>query len=121
METGTQAFPGVDLIQDFVVAPLQVALNQLSTFVPVIVGALLILLVGGLITKTLEQLLVDVLELVTLDKLADQIQLSSILARGGIKRKLSELIGAIVYWIVMLAYVMAALDALNLTVAAQLF
>ena len=121
MDTGTEAFPGVNLIQDFVVAPLQMALNQLSTFVPVILGALLILLVGGLIAKTIEQLIVKLLKLITLDKLADQIQLSSILARGGIKRKLSELIGAIVYWIVILAFVMAALDALNLTVAAQLF
>lgn len=119
METGT--FPGVDLIQNFVIAPLQAALEQLSTFVPVILGALLIILVGGLIAKTIERLIVKVLKLITLDKLADQIQLSSILARGGIKRKLSELIGLIVYWIVMLAFVMAALDALNLTVAAQLF
>ncbi len=117
----TEIFPGSDLIQNFVIAPLRVALEQLSTFVPVILGALLILLVGGLIAKTIEQLLVKVLKLITLDKLADQIQLSSILSRGGIKRKLSELIGAIVYWIVMLAFVMAALDALNLTVAAQLF
>jgi len=112
---------GVDVVQQLVIAPLQTALNQLLSFVPAILGALLILLVGGLIAKLIEQLIVKGLKLITLDKIADQIQLSTILSRGGIKRKFSELVGAIIYWIVMLAFVMAALNALNLTVAAELF
>lgn len=112
---------GMDVVQQLVVAPLQAAVQQLMTFVPVILGALLVLLVGGLIAKFIEQLLVRVLKAVTLDKIADQIQLSNLLSRGGIRRKLSELIGAIVYWIVILAFVMTALNALNLTVAAELF
>ena len=112
---------GMNLVQRLVVAPLQTAVNQLMSFVPTILGALLILLVGGVIAKALEQLIIRVLKLITLDKIADQIQLSTILSRGGIRRKLSELIGAVVYWIVMLAFVMTALNALNLTVAAELF
>ena len=112
---------GMDLVQRFIIEPLQAAVQQLLTFVPAILGALLILLIGGVIAKVIEQLIVRVLKMITLDKIADQIQLSSILAKGGIKRKLSELIGAIVYWIVILAFVMTALNALNLTVAAELF
>ena len=96
-------------------------MNQLLAFVPTILGALLILLVGGVIAKIIEQFIVRVLKLITLDKIAEQVQLAAILAKGGIRRKLSELIGAIVYWIVILAFVTAALNALNLTVAAELF
>jgi hypothetical protein len=112
---------GVDLIQQLVIAPLQAAVNQFLTYVPAILGALLILLVGGVIAKLLEQIIVKALKYVKLDKIADQIQLSTMLTRGGIRRKFSELIGAIIYWIVMLAFVMTALNALNLTVAAELF
>jgi len=112
---------GVNAFQQLVIAPLQSALNQLLTYVPAILGALLILLVGGVIAKVIEQLLVKALKYVKLDKIADQIQLSTVLARGGIRRKFSELVGAIIYWIVMLAFVMTALNALNLTVAAELF
>ena len=112
---------GMDVVQQLVIAPLQAALNQLLAFAPAIVGALLIIFIGGMIAKVLEQIIVKALKLVTLDKLADQIQLSAILSKGGIRRKLSELIGAIIYWIVMLAFVMTALNALNLTVAAELF
>jgi len=111
----------MDVVQQLVIAPLQAALNQLLAFAPAILGALLILLVGGMIAKVLEQLIIKALKLVTLDKLADQIQLSTLLSRGGIRRKPSELVGAIIYWIVMLAFVMTALNALNLTVAAELF
>lgn len=112
---------GVNLFQQLVVWPLQSALNQFLAFVPAILGALFILLVGGLIAKGLEQLIVRALKLITLDRIADEVGLSTVLTKGGIRRKLSELIGAIVYWIVMLAFVMTALNALNLTVAAELF
>ncbi len=112
---------GMNLVQKFVVEPLQAAVNQLLTFVPAILGALLILLLGGIIAKLLERLVTNALKMVALDKIAEQVQLASMLSRGGIRRKLSELIGAIIYWIVMLAFVMTALNALNLTVAAQLF
>ena len=110
-----------DMGQQYVLDPLHAALTQLASFAPTILGALLILLVGWLIAKVIEQVIVKVLQAATLDKLADQVQLSHVLSKGGIRRKLSELIGAIIYWIVMLAFVMTSLNALNLTVAAELF
>ena len=112
---------GLNLFQQLVIAPLQTAINQLLTFAPSILGALLILLIGGIIARVLEQVIVRGLKLIALDKIADQLQINAILSKGGVRRKLSELIGAIIYWIVMLAFVMTALNALNLTVAAQLF
>ena len=88
-------------------------------FLPTFLGALAILLVGWIIAQVIKGFVVRVLRV--FDKLADQVQLSSVLAKGGIKRKFSELLGEIVYWLVMLAVVMAALNALQLTVAAELF
>ena len=115
METGR------DLVQQLVITPLQTAINQLATFVPSIFPALAILLVGWLIAKGIEQVIIRALRVVTLDKFADQIGFATLLSKGGIRRKTSELIGAIIYWIVMLAVVMTTLNALNLTVAAELF
>ncbi len=112
---------GRSLLEQFILVPLQSALNQLLAFVPSILGSLIILLIGGAIAKLLEKLIIQGLKLLSLDRIADQIRLSSMLAKGGIRRKLSELIGAIIYWIVILAFVMTALNALNLTVAAELF
>ena len=112
---------GMDLFHQFVVAPLYTALQELMAFAPSILGAILILLLGGLAAKVVEQLIVRGLKLIKLDRIAEQIQLAGVLSKGGIRRKLSELLGAVVYWIIMLAFVMTALNALNLTVAAELF
>ncbi len=115
---------GVDVAQQtlegWVLTPLRAAWSQLVSFAPAVLGALAILLIGWSVARGIEWLIVQVLKTLTLDKLADQVQLSTVLSKGGIKRKLSELVGAIAYWIVMLAFVVAALNALNLTVAADL-
>ncbi len=108
------------MMNQWVVAPLQEALRVLGQFAPAVLSAILILGIGVFIAKMLEMVIVRVLKVLTLDKIADQIQLSNVLAKGGIRRKLSELIGAIIYWIVILAFLMAALNALQLTVAAEL-
>ena len=114
METGTGSWFDIMIMQ-----PVQSLLTQLATFVPTLVGALLLLIAGWIIAKAGETLVVRVLR--ALDKLADQIQLSAILAKGGIRRKFSELVGVIVYWLLMLAVVMIVFNALQLTVAAELF
>jgi len=111
---------GASVVHELVIAPLQNAFAVFWSFAPSILSAVLILAIGVTIAKLIETIIVRVLKMITLDKIADQVQLSAVLAKGGIRRKLSELIAAIIYWIVILAFAMAALEALNLTVAAGL-
>lgn len=112
---------GVSLVQQLVLGPLKAAGNIFAAFAPTLLAVLIILVVGGIVAKLLEQLLVRALKAIALDKIADQARISAVLTKGGVRRKLSELLGAIIYWIVILAVVMTALNALNLTVAAELF
>ena len=102
------------------VQPIQSFFNQLMGFLPSLVGALLILLIGWIIAKAIEGLVVQILKAARVDKLAEQIQLADVLTKGGIRRRFSELIGALIYWLVMLVVLIAALNAIQLTVAAQL-
>lgn len=118
MESGTF---GTANFTSLVVEPIRSLLNQLMSFLPMLAGAILLLLVGWIIAKSVETLAVRILKTIALDKLADQIQLSAVLAKGGIKHKLSELVGVIVYWLIMLAVVMVVFNVLQLTVAAELF
>ena len=101
--------------------PVQSLLTQLLTFIPRLLGAILILLLGWWIAKAIEAVVLRILHTIAVDKLADQIQLSGVLIKGGIKRKISELLGAIIYWFIMLGVVVIAFNALQLTEAAQLF
>jgi len=102
------------------IQPVQVFFSQLMGFLPNVLGALLILLVGWAVAKGVEGVIVKLLKTAKLDKLADKVQLTEVLSKGGIKRKLSEVIGVIIYWLVTLVVLIATLNALQLTVAAQL-
>ena len=65
-------------------------------------------------------MLVRLLKVVKADSLAERIQLAEMLAKGGIQRTFSQLVGVILYWLVMLVVLVAALNALQLTAAAEL-
>ena len=115
MGTGTWSW------NSMIVQPVQSLVNQVMAFLPTLLGALVLFLVGWLVAQALQLGVVRILKTIGLDKLADQIKLSAVLTKGGIRHKLSELIGVIVYWFVMLAVVMIVFNALQLTVAAELF
>lgn len=117
MDTGT----GSTWVDVNVVQPVQALVNQLASFVPRLLGAIALFIVGWLVAKGVERGVVELLKALTLDRLADQIGVSTALSKGGIKHKLSELVGVIVYWLVMLAVIMVVFNALELTVAAELF
>jgi hypothetical protein len=94
-------------------------LTRVGAFIPRLIGLLVILIVGWLIAKVIETVIVRSLKLLRLDTLAEKSGTSSFLAKGGIKYTLSELIGVLVYWIVVLIVMITALNAMQWTVAAQ--
>ncbi len=95
-------------------------LTRVGVFIPRLIGVLLILIIGWLIAKLIETVIVRVLKLVRLDTLSERSGASNFLAKGGIKYTLSELLGVLMYWLMMLIVIMTALNALQWTVAAEL-
>lgn len=110
----------MDWLTFVVVDPVKAMLIRVWSFVPSIAGAIVILLVGWFIAKMLEALIVRVLKSLRLDAASDKAGISNILAQGDIKLSLSEVIGGLIYWIIILVVVATALNALNLTIAADL-
>lgn len=95
-------------------------LTRVGAFIPRLIGVLLILIIGWLIAKLIQTVIIRVLKLVRLDTLSERSGASNFLAKGGIKYTLSELLGVLVYWIIMLIVIITALNALQWTVAAEL-
>ncbi len=85
-----------------------------------VLGAVVILFVGWLIAGWLQKLLVQLLKAVRLDDLAETIRINEILQKGEIRFSLSELLGFFLYWLIILTTLLAAFNALGLTVAAEL-
>ncbi|MFH1778984.1 MAG: hypothetical protein ABH847_03020 [Candidatus Omnitrophota bacterium] len=100
--------------------PMTAILSRVWSFLPLLVGAILVLIIGWIIAKLLQRVVVQLLKITRLDVLSEKAGIASILAKGEIKYTLSELIGVIIYWLLILVVVIATLDTLNLRVAAEL-
>jgi hypothetical protein len=82
--------------------------------------ALILLLIGLLIAKGLQLVLVSILSAISLDKISKQIKLTDILANGGIKGGVTKLLGDLLYWLVVLAVVTGVANQLGLGIAGAL-
>ncbi|MFA4990994.1 MAG: hypothetical protein WC569_00235 [Candidatus Omnitrophota bacterium] len=103
-----------------VIEPVKAMLVRAATFLPTLIGILVILIVGWIIAAVLKSVVVKLLKLIQFDVASEKSGLADVLRRGGIKNSLAELIGGIIYWLIMLLVFMAALNALGMTVVASL-
>jgi len=107
-------------MKSIVVVPVREVLERIGTFIPTLAGVLLILVIGWLLARFVRKIVVQLLKAVKLDAASEKIRIDDFLAKGGIKSDLSELIGMLLYWVMMLIVVMAAINALGLEITADL-
>ena len=108
-------------LQATIAVPAKAILFQVGQFVGNLLLVLFLLLVGWLISQfIIKSGITKVLKLLKLDGLSHRIELDRVLAKGGIHSSLSELIGEICYWISLLITLVVALNAIGLSVAAEL-
>ena len=95
-------------------------LKKAGVFIPKLVLVFLVILIGWIIAKVLEGLVIKALKMVKFEMVSEKSGIAAFLAKGSVKRTLSDLIGALVYWLLVLITFVIALNALNLGVAADL-
>ena len=103
-----------------VVDPVKAMLVRAATFIPTLIGILVILVIGWIIAAVLKSVVIKLLKMIQFDAASEKSGLADVLRKGGIKNTLSELMGGLIYWLVMLLVFMAALNALGMTVVASL-
>lgn len=110
----------MDWLTFVVVDPVKAMAIKIWSYVPSLIGAIVILVVGWLLAKFIETIIVRVLKAIKVDGLCDQAGVSKVLAQGDIKASVSEIVGGLIYWLIILVVIATGLNALNLTVAANL-
>jgi len=100
--------------------PGKAVLTQIGQFLINVLLVIVILIIGWLISKVLKSIVTKILRLVKIDELSDRIELDDLLAKGGIKYSLSEMMGVVVYWLGLLVTMVIAVNAIGLTIAADL-
>jgi hypothetical protein len=107
-------------IQTTVMEPVQAMWARVMGFLPTLVSVIIILIVGWLVATLIQKAVTRFLKLARLDTASEKSGIANILTKGDINYTLSEIIGILIYWLVMLVVILAAVNALHLTVAAQL-
>ena len=111
----------MDTLNAIWVPSAKMVLVQVGLFVSNLILVLIIFIIGWLVSKyVIKNGVTKLLKLVKLDDLSRKIELDAILAKGGINNELSELVGIICYWLSLLVTFVVGLNAVGLTVAADL-
>lgn len=106
--------------QTVMLEPAKTLIAQIGQFLVYVLLFIITLIVGWVISRGIKALVSKLLKAVKVDSLSDMIKLNQLLEKGGIKYRLSDLIGIIFYWLALLITVVVALNIVNLTVAADL-
>ncbi len=107
-------------LQLMVVDPMKAMVVRLVSFLPYLLGAVLVLLVGWIAARVLQGLLVRALKKLGIDQLARRVGVEAFLERGAVGHTTSELLGIFLYWLIMLVALATAINVLGLTATAEL-
>ena len=102
--------------------PVAQLIAQFSAFFPKIIGALAILFIGWVVSRTVGKILSKVLANIGVDRLADMLDDIDVVQRTGVlKEKLSVIIAKMVYYMMMLIFIIAATETLSVVATTQIF
>jgi len=91
------------------------ALTLVFSFIPKLLGFLVILLVGWLVASAFEKIIAALLRKVGFDRMADRIGLTRLEQRMNLRMDAAGLLAKIVYWFVFLVFLVPAVEALGLS------
>lgn len=90
------------------------AMTEVSLFLPRLIGAILVLLVGGLIAKFLKRIVVRIFDAVKLSSVIKNTPIEHFFKNAEVGQKVEEVVGSIVYWLVMLMVIQTSVTLLGL-------
>ena len=89
--------------------------TKVAGFLPSLIGAVVILLLGWLLSRSVELAAGRALRTFGLDRAATRLRLSDVLARAGIQMALSEVVARLLFWLLMLTFLLSSVETLGLT------
>lgn len=103
-----------------ILVPLKNTFDVLVSFIPTIVVAFAILILGYLLAKLSREILEKLFTEVGLDKVMDKLGLSKCLHAGGVKYSLSHILSTVVYLIVLYMFLLVTVNVIGIGVMSAL-
>jgi small-conductance mechanosensitive channel len=99
---------------DVTVQSFQVLWGGFIGFLPKLLGAIIIFLIGWIIAIGLEKLVDQILKVLRIDSLLEKMGAGRSLEKAGFKINTGQWLGTLVKWFIMIVFLMAATDILGL-------
>lgn len=98
-----------------VLNPLQDIWTRFVIFLPSLIGAVIILLVGWIVAAGLDRIVTQILKQLKIDSALNKIGARTFFQKAGVELEISELLGNLVRWTVLLIAFLATADVLGLS------
>jgi len=106
--------------EDLIVEPVREMLTRIMAYLPVLLGALIILILGWIVAKIIRWIVNGALKAVRFNVLADKAGISEVLRKGELKITAREIVSGLVYWLVIIMVLIMAANALGLPKASDI-
>jgi hypothetical protein len=104
---------------DLILDSLQSSWFQIVAYLPRVLTAIVLLILGWLIARTVQRVVVRLLRLARLEAAAEQTGVDDFLVRGGVRFTVVTLIGEIFYWGLLLIFAIAVFNLIGLTMSQE--
>jgi hypothetical protein len=94
--------------------------TKITAFLPELIGAIVIFVVGWIIARLVKLATEKLLNLVRFNKATEKTGVNKFLKKGEIVKAPSEIVGTLVYWFIMILVLIASLDALGLPIVSDM-
>ncbi len=94
---------------------------QFSTYLPRILGAVVVFLVGLLVARIVRGLVVKGLETIRVSKAVEKTPLELFLKNAELGQKIEEIIGGVFFWLILLVIIQTSVSLLGLTPLSEFF
>jgi len=105
--------------ENLIVDPIREMLTRIMAYLPVLLGALIILIVGWIVAKIIRSIVNGVLKVVRFDALADKAGISEVLRKGDLKITARKVLSDLVYWLIIIMVLVMVANALGLPKASD--
>ena len=95
------------------------SLDMIITFLPNILGVFVLVTVGIILGRLVSSAIRRILEFVKFNRLLDSWGITSLIQQLGIQKTGAHIIGALMFWIIFLLFLISAARALNLEVLTE--
>jgi len=100
---------------DVIIASLQQVWASVANFIPLLIGAFIVFIIGWIVAVALGKVVEQVIRALKVDMVLAKLDFERTLERAGMKLNSGAFVGGLVKWFLIVAFLLAAVNILGLT------